>query len=276
MKITASRRDDILKQREEYDAETRKMTDIEDSAEERYERTLYDQQKSLEKKISDAIGATTLELVVQCHPYGRFSADTGSWSVTVKANDSNKFEANVALAWSWDAEISADGEIKKDSGSWSGLKACTAEQIADLEESVRVIKILNSLDWITLLRSPKARYSDFHDKDLSRQITNRRAGRPNFEDQLDTVELEDSIGSNTVYKLSQDQYYNGKCGIIVTGVSDKFVKGYIFPWGWADGSGWTGEKFTKEQIIDKVRDTRRTSKSNLVKEDGQLVSAELA
>ena len=262
MKITkilaASRREDLIKQRDEYDAETKKFQDKVDEGEKNLRSKLREQRLDMEKKISDLIGSTSLDLEIYADPWGSYTNE--GWSVRVKANDSNKFDDNVALSWSWEAKLGSNGEVSKESGSWSGLKAVTPEQIADLEESVRVIKILNSMNWEEVLNSPKAKFEDYVPDDDQKAASERRRNRPDFEKDIEEAEIEDAVGGNIAFELSQDQYYRGNVFILPTGVTDKFIKGYIFP-------EYIAENKTKDQIINDYLggDVRRTSRSNLKK-----------
>ena len=271
MKITANRLDDLRKAREEYDEETKRLADQSEANRDRWSADTYDKQEELEKTISDMIGSTTLNLEIRVDPWGRFGSNT--WGINIRANENNKFSDNVALSWSWEAYLDQDGNVKKDSGSWSGLKAITPEQIADLEESVRIIKLLNNMDWKTILRSPKPRYEDYVDEDLNQKLKDRRSNRPDFDKDIQAEELASYVGTNTAVQLSSDEYYNGRVGILLTGMTDKFLKGYIFPW------SLTQEKYQGDKIrtADDVKsyvynEERRTSKNKIVYSNGELVT----
>lgn len=270
MKITkvmaASRKEDLLNQRKQYDDEMNQYKARVDEAEAEYDETLWNQQKNLEKQISDMIGSTTLQLNIKADPYSSYRSNT--WDIRIEANDRIKFDKNVALAWNWEVELNKDGEIIKDSGSWSGLKATSPEQIADLEESVRILKILNSIDWDVILHSPLAKYSDFVTEELTQPYQERKKNRPNFEADIQKAELEESVGTNTAFELTQDQYYRGSVSILLTGLTEKFLKGYIFPTDWVD-------RYTKQEIIDKTYEERRTSINNLKKSTSGYVTHEV-
>lgn len=270
MKITkvmaASRKEDLLNQRKQYDDEMNQYKARVDEAEAEYDETLWNQQKNLEKQISDMIGSTSLELNIQADPYRSFRAK--GWAIRVEANERTKFENNVALSWHWSIELNSEGEIVKDSGSWSGLKATTPEQIADLEESVRILKLLNSTDWDVILHSPLAKYSDFVTEELTQPYSERKKNRPNFEADIQKAELEEAVGANTAFELTQDQYYRGSVSILLTGLTEKFLKGYIFPTDWVN-------RYTKQEIIDKSYGERRTSINNLEESSSGYVTHEV-
>lgn len=253
MKITATKKDDILRRREEYDAESKILEDKIKQDEDRYNEARFKTRVDLEKKVSGLIGPTTLSLTIEVSE-GWFG--NSGWEVNVRANDRVKFDDNVALAWNWEAKLDKDGNIVKDSGSWSGLKITTPEQIADLEESVRVIKILNNIDWSEILNAPTVKYADYMDKDAHDSLRDRKQARPQFEDELKTAVLEDLIGGNTAIKLRQDQNYRGSVYILPTGLTDKFIKGYIFP-------GYYGDNYSADALRNVI-DERRTARSNII------------
>lgn len=273
MKITANRLDDLRKAREEYDAETKRLKDQSEANTQRWSEDTYDKAAELEKTISDMIGPTTLALEIKVDPWGRSFGDSNKWGINVRANENNKFNDDVALSWNWEAYIDKDGNIKKDSGSWSGLKVVTPEQVADLEESVRIIKMLNNMDWATILNSPKPDYEDYVDRDLNQKLRDRQNNRPDFDKDIQAEELASYVGTNTAIQLDSDEYYRGRVGILLTGMTDKFLKGYIFPW------SLTQEKYRGDKIrtVDDVKnyvynDERRTSKSKIVYNGGELVT----
>lgn len=269
MKITANRRDDIIRQRDEYDAETNRLNDKSEAASKEYRRVQYELKSALERKVSDMIGPTSISLRINADPWGHFGAN--SWSVEVKANEGSNFNDKVALVWNWEVKLDKDGNIVKDSGSWSGLKVVTPEQIADLEESVRVMKILNGIDWKEILNSPMAKWEDYVDEEVENNLRDRKKNRPDFESDLQAAELENLIGGNTAINLKQDQYWRGDVWILPTGLTDKFVKGYIFPMYTAQN-----HNMNADEIRNAIGEERRSSRSNIVVRDGNIVTMELS
>lgn len=264
MKITATRREEIEKLRKEYDDETQSWKDKQDALEDEYHDKLANQQKDLEDKVSALIGSTSLDLEIRANPYGSFTSK--GWSVAIRANERKKFDGGVALSWSWDIKLDGEGNIQKDSGSWSGLKAITAEQLADLEESVRILKVLNNIDWNEILNSPKAKYEDFVNNDIWETVRDRNKNRPDFESDILSAELEDLVGTHTAVQLSDDMYWRGNVWMFVTGLTDKFVKGYIFP------QYYLTNKMTADMIINQVGEERRVSRNKIVKDSKDKLS----
>lgn len=101
--------------------------------------------KALKGIIESKIGPTPLDLEIDVDL--TFETVPSSYEVYVYANWNRSHDADVALCWEWRVKLDANGNIRKDSGSWSGLNAITIDQINDLKESVRVLTILNTIDW---------------------------------------------------------------------------------------------------------------------------------
>lgn len=265
--VKAATVEDITKRRDEYDAETQKLQDTYDEQKAAFNQARYNQEKEIEKMIADKIGSTSLNLQIRADYWGNYGAD--GWSIRIQCNENNKFDDNVALAWNWEVGLDSEGKIKKDSSSWSGLKAVTAEQIADLEESVRVIKILNNIDWAEILNTPKIKVHEFVDNENTTALYSRQKERPDFEKELADARLAELVGKDVLVELSNDQNYSGHVGILLTGITDKFLKGYIVPLWWAKGK-------TAEQVKAYAYSDRKTSKSNLITKNGMPVEHPLA
>lgn len=264
MKITASRREDIERRRAEYDAETEKYNAIVEEGRDNYRKASKAQRSAIEKEVSELIGTTSLPLEIRADESfvkGGKGFQLG-WKVTVRANEYKKSSDDTALAWSWEVELDADGNLLRDSNSWSGLKACTPAQIADLEESVRVIKLLNDLDWNTVLDKAMPNYEDFSDKEASAKLADRKAARPDFEKEILNEELEDMLGGNVAIKLRKNENWRGNVYILPEAVTDQFVKGVIFPEYYADRGA--------EAL--KSWDTSKTRKDNLVTDGDEFVT----
>ena len=274
MKIIASKRDDLLKQREEYDAKRAAIAQREDEADKAFRQADYAAAKAVEKAVSDMIGNTTLQLDVRADTSWRsFATDEpSSWRITVSANDRDHFDKARALSWHWEVDVDKQGNLVKDSGSWSGLRAVTEEQLADLEESVRILKLLNNADWSGILHMPMVKWSDYFDKGMLDEKHKLDRERPDFESELIAAQLEDILNGNTAVGLKQDSYFRGSdIWILPTKISDKFITGYIFPGFYFDRDGGA--------TVDKIKqwsDERRTSKSNIRSEKGDLIVRTLA
>lgn len=101
----------------------------------------------------------------------QFNVDVYEWygsgiEVRINCNENNKFQDSVALAWNYQAVLTEEGEVKKETGSWSGLKACTVEQIESLKQTVAALEKLNSMDWGQILKITLPDFKQFIPQDL--------------------------------------------------------------------------------------------------------------
>lgn len=204
MKITASQRDDILKRKAEYEA---------DKA---YRQAKYNEQykswdaardglfESVKAEILRELGNVAIDLDVRV--FTKFGANI---CVDVKSNENRVHAEDKALSWTWSAYLNKSGDVQKESSSWSGLNATTRAQLDSLKETLRVLEILNDLDWATLLTTANSslpKYSDYVTiKDPSYEST------PDWNAELQMVEIEDAIKHGTLLKGVGYKYYRGDC-----------------------------------------------------------------
>ena len=210
--IVANRLDDVIRQEQEFNAKLAPY-------EEKYEKQMEAYRKAgraidheIEDSILQKIGPTDLDLQVRVDP--RYH--DGEYEVRIEAN-TNHSDPTKALSWNWSAKID-NGELSFDSGSWSGLKAVTPEQIDDLEESVRVLRILLNMDWeILLRRNPEElAYDRWVDRENSKQLYTLKGQKPDFSQMKREAQIADLIGTNKIIKVSglpddnyRGGYYNG-------------------------------------------------------------------
>ena len=71
---------------------------------------------------------------------------------------------NKSLLWSYKIELTENGEIKKETNSWSGFQAVTSTQIDDLMNSANLLKAIVEFDWAPVLEEAKntqPKYSNY-------------------------------------------------------------------------------------------------------------------
>lgn len=206
MKIYMARRDEVLRRKQAYQ-------DQQQQHELEYTYYSMDKQEKLDAVaaiVKSEIGDTTLDISVKAD-----SVVYGFIRVTVD-NGSSPSQGNQALTWSWSVTFDSDGEIKKDSGSWSGLQAVTNEQLENLKESVRVLEILNSLDWKTILDVELPRYNDY--------VVTRYPNYEDFDKQLKIADIEDAIDEGKLLKGVGYRYYRSTVYYNVVSETDKSYK----------------------------------------------------
>lgn len=178
------RRSDIIAARDAWQKEYDKAKADYETQEDEYNAARADSEMFLEEKVKSLIGRSFLNLRISATAYGgRYGVR--SYEVQVN-NDSG------ALRWDWRVRLGEEGKVEKDSGSWSGLQAISDEDMDQLEESVRILRKLNSIDWKPILdkmEDIRPKYDDYVTlKDPSRME------RPNFGSQLKQAAIEDAIG----------------------------------------------------------------------------------
>lgn len=124
-----------------------------------------------------------------------------TWMVTVRYGENKVSDTDLALKWSWSARIGSDGTILKESNSWSGLNAVSAENVSNLEDTLKVVKSLNSVsedDLESILTKPVPDYSDYVTEPKYHLDENDYASR------IAQARVEDSIGKNVGFRISSE------------------------------------------------------------------------
>lgn len=229
MKIYCNKKDDLIAERDQYDAETKRLEDIINEGQQKW----LDAQDAVFTQIADAvrseIGETSLPLNIDVDT--RFRDGIQVKVEIDRYHDPN--ENDRALSWDWTARLNRDGEIVKDSGSWSGLQAVTEAQLNNLKESVRVLTVLNNIDWPTLLHTEVPAFDSFVDKSISDEARSRRANRADYNKLILDAEIEEAIESGDWIKLNgrpETDYFRGMKGTFwckILKATEKFVTCYI-------------------------------------------------
>lgn len=222
------RRSEVQAAKDAWEAEYARQQKAYDDQKDSYNRVLSSVAKNLEEEVINAIGNTTLNLRIDVRWYGGFNSD--SYQVCIDANDSNKFSDDIALSWNWSVYLKPDGTVEKDSGSWSGLKATTVAQLDDLQETLRVLKVINAIDWSTMLADANSKRPNW--KDYMTLSSPSRRDRPDFEAQMKEAEIEDIIGKSVLIAGNGDgKNYRptAKVWYLIVGETGKQYKVYSFP-----------------------------------------------
>lgn len=129
--------------------------------------------------------------------------------------------ADQSLAWNYSVRLDRDGNIKKESGSWSGLNAVTKEQLDDLEKSIEILKKLNDIDWEPILKT--------NVPDIRNYITAEPLPKRDFTFEQFNADLEDFVGQDVIfiskYFLDDLQsYFSSRYGYIIKKLTNKRVE----------------------------------------------------
>ena len=189
MKITSNRRDDILKQKAEYEAKQAERQARYDEQSKRFYQAEDDITSIVEDEIKSQLSRfKALNFYVSVDRSGLF---TPGLRVRIECNEHEKFDDNVALAWNYNANLNKDGEVEKETSSWSGLKATTADQLESLTQTLEALKYLNSVDWATVLNKEMPKYQDY----VTEQNPRYDSDKPDFNRMLMQADIENAIGN---------------------------------------------------------------------------------
>lgn len=246
MKITCSKKDDILRQKAEYEAKKAKYDEMYDEAEGKWNEAHYDIYTPVKEYI-----------VSQLSRFNLLSFDVSvhrGWSgrgleVRIQCNERNIHSDAVALAWNYDVKMDDLGKIVRDTGSWSGLKATTQEQIDSLKQSVEAIETIYNFDWDSLINKEMPNRKDYFTEEL--YLNAPKSPETSWEKQLEEAEIEDAIGTNTWFKCEVKDSESGRW----RGFWVNFVKATPKRYFVDMVNTWRGE--SAEQVLERIRDERR-------------------
>lgn len=207
--IRETRRDDIIKSRDEWDKQFELDNAAYDSQWDDYNDAEYQICEKVKNEILKSLGGLRDD---------RLKIDVSLTSHFGNANVRFRFGApfDKVTSLCWDATISIDkdGQVKKETGSYSGLEAYTPELIKDLKKSTNIIECIMDMDWETILgnaQKDKPKYDDY-----IKTTRPSRKDRPDFETQLIQTSIEDIIGTTTLISCSappSSNYRAGTCGV---------------------------------------------------------------
>lgn len=190
MKIYAGRREDILKRKEEYEADKSARQSRYDKQYAEYRNAYRGFVDRIKDIVSSSIGQTSLDLEItvdENYPSG----------LRVRINDEDhKFDEDHALSWSYEARLDRNGDVERESSSWSGLNAVTDAALDNLKEIVRVLDRIKNIDWENILRQVGPKYDDYineNDPKFDRDV-------PDFDLELRLADIEDAIGKDVALR----------------------------------------------------------------------------
>lgn len=130
-----------------------------------------------------------------------FNINVSDWygegiEVRINCNDRKLSSEDTALAWNYQAALSSEGEVKKETGSWSGLKACTEEQLDSLRQTVSALETLNAMDWASLLKVTLPDYRDYAPTDLEDETKDY-----DFDDELNVQQVRELMGTGKAIRV---------------------------------------------------------------------------
>lgn len=207
MKITCAKRsrDEIIRDRDAYDAKKKQIHDTYDEQHKKWSNALHDVYANVKAEVEAQLAnfdALNLEIDVS-------SGWNDGLEVRVGSNQHNVHSEHKALSWDYRVNLTKEGKVKKETGSWSGLNAVTEEQLESLRQSVACLEILNSMDWASILSTPTPDSDDYitvNKYDVDRN-------RPNFEQELKEAEIDEAIQNGSWIKGHGYRWYNSRADV---------------------------------------------------------------
>ena len=193
-KIVSSRVDELRKAKAEWEEEAARRSAIREREEEAREKVVDSIIAPIEDVLRTGLAKfNLLQFDITVRPYSERSGGKGA-SIQVSC-DQYRRDEGVSLMWDYKAWLNEDFEVAKESGSWSGLNACTEAEMASLKQTVGALEFLNSLDYTTLLNVNIPSRSEFYSEE------SRMPGpKPDFDVQIQEAILEDAIGQDVLFQ----------------------------------------------------------------------------
>ena len=148
--IRSSRKDDLLKAKAAWQMKYDARKQLYDDQESKYDAARWDWKDNVEDQIRSTFSAYLDKL-----PDFKIYVDSGWGGIEIRMSYEHLHNEAFSLNWDYKIQLKDNGDIVKESSSWSGLKAVTAEQIDDLMNSVNFLKALVDFDWAPLLKEAK-------------------------------------------------------------------------------------------------------------------------
>ena len=251
MRITANRRDDIIKQRDEYNRQ--KADNVQ-----KYEK----QVKDYDEAMSAVTDKVEKDLRLRLAKFDKLHFDVSvapaffrdrGLSVRISCNEDNKFADDSALSWNYAVRVNDKGGVISETGSWSGLKATTAAQLDSLEQTLAALRELNKIDWKTEIDIDTPQYEDYIN-----MLDPRYDVEPDFNAMLMEADVDDIAGTKRgIYRdaTGASRYYRGRVYSIIVSQSDKTYTIFDIPEMYAEDA---------DKFDTLATNTYRISKKNFI------------
>ena len=212
------RRREIDQQAQKYNVERDAKKNEYDAQMGNYRRAVMDIEDNVRSNLEQVLPYSDL---IDIRVSRDYDWSSGAPYLSVKISyDLNKTK-NQSLAWSYSVGLDRDGNIKKESNSWSGLNAVTQEQLDDLEKSIEILKKLNIIDWESIVKTDVPSVKDY--------VTTKTLPEKDFTFEQFNADLEDFVGQDVMfiskYLLDNTKnYYGSRYGYVIKRLTNKRVE----------------------------------------------------
>lgn len=254
MKIRASKRDDILRDKAMYEEDKARRQSQYDAQEQAWNDARRQVMMGIKSAVESELGNHVDEVRI----------DIQLWNtIKVKVDNGDNPFGPSALIWSWSVKLDKDGNVVKDSGSWSGLSAVTPEQIQDLRNTADILEILNSIDWKKLLNTKVPEYEDYITmNDPSYEKPDR-----DYDRELKEADIEDIIGAEDAAVFvgnALPDYFRGNEYVSILKETPKRFNVYVFHEG--DIDDWKlGRDVGYNAILNKAKFYQYVDTSKIIR-----------
>ena len=210
------RRREIDQQAQKYNAERDIKKNEYDAQMNNYRRIVHNIEDNVRSNLEQVLPYSDLIDIRVSRDYN-WRNDTPCLSVNI-SYDLNKTK-NQSLAWSYSVGLDLDGNVKKESNSWSGLNAVTQEQLDDLEKSIEILKKLNIIDWESIVKTDVPSVKDY--------VTTKTLPEKDFTFEQFNADLEDFVGQDVIFiskYLNSENFYGSRYGYIIKRLTNKRVE----------------------------------------------------
>lgn len=210
------RRREIDQQAQKYNVERDAKKNEYDAQMGNYRRVVHNIEDNVRSNLEQVLPYSDL---IDINVSRDYNWSSGAPYLSVKISyDLNKTK-NQSLAWSYSVGLDRDGNIKKESNSWSGLNAVTQEQLDDLEKSIEILKKLNIIDWESIVKTDVPSVIDY--------VTTKTLPEKDFTFEQFNADLEDFVGQDVIFiskYLKSENFYGSKYGYIIKRLTNKRVE----------------------------------------------------
>lgn len=230
--VAARNRDEIIRRRDEYQSDYEAKKKQHDEEYSNYQRAQHTVLAGVENIVRDMLKnvSAKLNLEIYAEEDWNYTSDTTGVKISVKSNEHDVHNKDKALSWNWSVKLNNDGDIVKDSGSWSGLNAVTEENLESLRLSVEALEILNHADWHTILKVELPKWEEY----VKTKVPTNKAAE--FRQELEEADLEEAIENRSFIKglKNSGRMYRGDVYYLILSQSPKQYKVVECPTSYVD------------------------------------------
>ena len=220
-------RNEILKKKAEWEEKYKARKAQYDEQDTAFKTAQYDWSDNLEKLIREQFNSYIDKLpglIIEVSPWGGLRREV---SVRIRYEERNNRD-DISLRWDYKIELSIDGEVIKESNSWSGFQAVTPEQVDDLINSANFLKAIVDFDWAPLLQEAKDAKPEYDDyMTIKNPDYDPEYKDPGFDKQLEEYDINNIIGKDLWIKAKYTLagYSHSSTGYVqIVGDTPKYYK----------------------------------------------------